>query len=238
MDSIVSFGKLVYHSSRADVEIDGFRDICLREGIDAEKISVPPTQIPENALNIFIIDESEVSSYTEFINRSGLHNGLKPAFLVVSANPPEDIFENDLVEDVLHPPLARNYLLYRIRRCFLMLQQQCEKAAILRELESKANELMELSNLSSLLMMEKDLGRLLNQILFKSREMTQSDAGSIFLAEEDEKGQRLLRFKWTQNDSINLPWSEFTFPVSSSSLAGYVALKGGKSPLFSGNFGQ
>ncbi len=72
-----------------------------------------------------------------------------------------------------------------------------------------------------------DLGELLNLILSKSREITCSDAGSVYLVDEVNSTEQKLLFKVAQNDSL----SEFAFqqlelPITSESLAGYVALKG------------
>src|SRR5581483_6288998 len=46
------------------------------------------------------------------------------------------------------------------------------------------------------------------------------------LVEQDEAGGRRLRFKFTQNDSMNLSFRESVLALDSSSVAGYVALTG------------
>ncbi|MEK8035626.1 MAG: HD domain-containing phosphohydrolase, partial [candidate division NC10 bacterium] len=56
--------------------------------------------------------------------------------------------------------------------------------------------------------------------------ITHSDAGSIYLVEEPEEGQRRLRFKLAQNDFVQVPFTEFTMPISEESVAGHVALSG------------
>src|SRR5438128_5556096 len=63
-------------------------------------------------------------------------------------------------------------------------------------------------------------------ILVKSRAITGADAGSLYLVEETPEGDRQLRFKLTQNDSRQFPFTEFTMPISEGSMAGYVALHG------------
>ena len=67
-------------------------------------------------------------------------------------------------------------------------------------------------------------------ILAKSREITAADAGSLYLVErgKDSTTQQddLLRFKLTQNDSVLVPFEEFTMPLSETSIAGYAALTG------------
>src|SRR5579883_3196409 len=71
-----------------------------------------------------------------------------------------------------------------------------------------------------------DLGALLALILSKSREITCSDAGSVYLV--DRSGDApLLWFKVAQNFSQPAAsFQEFAMPMTPKSLAGYVALTG------------
>lgn len=75
------------------------------------------------------------------------------------------------------------------------------------------------------LMHERDTDKLLRKILDISRLMTAADAGSIFLAEEQE-GKPVLRFKFTYTASKPLPYEEFVMPRTMGSIAGYVSLTG------------
>jgi HD-GYP domain-containing protein (c-di-GMP phosphodiesterase class II) len=76
--------------------------------------------------------------------------------------------------------------------------------------------------------------QLLTLILKKAREITGADAGSLYLVEQENKnssgsysaGKRQLRFKLTQNDSVEFPYSEHTMEIAESSMAGYCALHG------------
>ena len=79
----------------------------------------------------------------------------------------------------------------------------------------------------------RDSHIVLELILTKAREMTHADAGSIYLVEEKPQGgqvngdtQHTLRFKLSQNDSVEFPKREMTMPISEESVAGYVALHG------------
>jgi len=62
-------------------------------------------------------------------------------------------------------------------------------------------------------------------ILKKTREITSADAGSLYLVERAE-GESRLRFKLTQNDSVEFPFAEFTLPLTDESIAGYCAWHG------------
>ena len=100
------------------------------------------------------------------------------------------------------------------------------------------SEIHELNQIGAALSADHDADELLELILTKCREITRADAGSIYLVEEDEPGEeqglvrdhrrpkKFLRFKMTQNDTIQVPFREVVLPVSESSIAGYVAQHG------------
>ena len=101
-------------------------------------------------------------------------------------------------------------------------------------------ELEELNRVGIALSETHDVERLLALILSKAREITGADAGSLYLAEQigsstngsasnevnGAKKTRQLRFRLTQNDSVQFPYSEHTLPLTESSMAGYCALHG------------
>jgi len=88
-------------------------------------------------------------------------------------------------------------------------------------------ELGELIEISRALTQERDLERLLDLILVKSRFITGADAGSIYVVESrpgaDGSAEKRLRFKLSQNDSIHFVSSEFSIPLSTTSIAGAAA---------------
>ncbi|NEN90863.1 MAG: HD domain-containing protein [Okeania sp. SIO3H1] len=72
-----------------------------------------------------------------------------------------------------------------------------------------------------------DLGDLLHLILSKSREITCSDAGSVYLVEKKGNQPTRLLFKVAQNDSLpDFSFHELAVNMTPKSLAGYVALTG------------
>jgi HD-GYP domain-containing protein (c-di-GMP phosphodiesterase class II) len=71
-----------------------------------------------------------------------------------------------------------------------------------------------------------NLAELLDLILTKSREITCSDAGSVYLVDRSESEPKLV-FKAVQTDSVlNIPFEETSIPLDLQSLAGYVATTG------------
>src|SRR5438034_120942 len=107
-------------------------------------------------------------------------------------------------------------------------------AAVLREACARARtetreadtQLEELTAIGIRLSAERNLDALLELILTKGREITRSDAGSLYVVEKSPDGRACLRFKLAQNDSVQVPFSESTLPISAESVAGFVALTG------------
>ena len=89
-----------------------------------------------------------------------------------------------------------------------------------------STQLEELTAIGIRLLAERNLAALLELILTKGREITRSDAGSLYVVEKAPDGGQCLRFKVAQNDSVQVPFSEFTLAISAKSVAGYVARSG------------
>jgi HD-GYP domain-containing protein (c-di-GMP phosphodiesterase class II) len=106
-------------------------------------------------------------------------------------------------------------------------KKSATKASRARETQKRTEkELKELLQIGVALSSERDVDSLLSLILSKAREITNADAGSLYLMEESESGEKHLRFKLTQNDSIQFLFKESTIPLAETSMAGHVALRG------------
>ncbi len=91
---------------------------------------------------------------------------------------------------------------------------------------SRAELVEQLLDIGAALSSTYDLSELLTLILSKSREITCSDAGSVYLVDRTDEIPTLL-FKVAQNDSRpQVSFQEFAIPLTRQSLAGYVALTG------------
>jgi HD-GYP domain-containing protein (c-di-GMP phosphodiesterase class II) len=95
-------------------------------------------------------------------------------------------------------------------------------------LEALAAQLEELNHVGAALAAERDTATLLTLILTKARQITRSDAGSLYIVEPEEDGgrPRRLRFMIAQNDTVDVPFEESFIDVSDRSIAGYVAQTG------------
>ena len=112
---------------------------------------------------------------------------------------------------------GRAVLVRTIRNASADLDAAAERVRLERELS-------ELNAIGIRLSAERDPRALLETILLTAREITRSDAGSLYLVEDAPDGAR-LRFALAQNDSVEVTFRETTLPMAGS-VAGHVALTG------------
>ena len=117
---------------------------------------------------------------------------------------------------------------------FVALHQAFELMDVKARSESRGKwlnryryELGELIEIARALTTEREIDKLLNLILEKARFITAADAGSMYVVLGDDPAlvRRQLHFKLSQNDSVSFDSREFAMPISSRSMAGYVALE-------------
>jgi HD-GYP domain-containing protein (c-di-GMP phosphodiesterase class II) len=120
----------------------------------------------------------------------------------------------------LAPAGAGRALLARaVANAFADLDAAADRARLERELG-------ELNAIGLQLSAERDLDVLLETILTKARQITRSDAGSLYLVEEAPGGGSRLRFTLAQNESVPITFQAVTLPLDGDSVAGHVALTG------------
>jgi HD-GYP domain-containing protein (c-di-GMP phosphodiesterase class II) len=112
-----------------------------------------------------------------------------------------------------------------LRAAFRHAAQGVAYARLERELARTRGELRELTGVGMALMTERDPDRLLAMILEQARQLTISDAASLYLVDEGGDGTARLCFTLAQNHSIpDAPFVSSTLPLDRASLAGYAAL--------------
>lgn len=101
-----------------------------------------------------------------------------------------------------------------------------ENQEFLQESAEQVELIDQLLAIGTALSGSQNLEKLLDLILSKSREITCSDAGSVYLIDDSDSVPKLL-FKAAQNASQpHRTLKEFAMPLTHKSLAGYVALTG------------
>jgi HD-GYP domain-containing protein (c-di-GMP phosphodiesterase class II) len=128
------------------------------------------------------------------------------------------IAEDPQVAAIVHPPVSDAALAAALRTA-----AKLEAAWMLTRTAHEAEELVEVGRLLS---SERDLPTLQRLIVRKARELTFSDAGSLFVLEEHDGTQR-LRFAIAQtgpgDDGVLM---DALLPLSTTSIVGYVAVTG------------
>ena len=95
------------------------------------------------------------------------------------------------------------------------------------QLDELRGDLRGLNEIGMALMSERDPDVVLGMILAEARQLTTSDAGSLYLVEEEEPGTRTLHLLRAQNDSLpDLKMPDYSLPFDDASLAGFVAFHG------------
>jgi HD-GYP domain-containing protein (c-di-GMP phosphodiesterase class II) len=127
---------------------------------------------------------------------------------------------------VLPRKISANSIERTIAMAFENIDLSLRERATREDLERAEREMEQLNRIGVALSAERDITRLLGLILREAREITSADAGSLYLVEQTGDHEQRLRFKLTQNDSRQFPFTEYTLAITESSMAGHVALNG------------
>jgi len=130
------------------------------------------------------------------------------------------------VSGVLQQPIEETTLMLSLRGAFWHAALQRSARIESRHRSILTRNLDKLTQIGIALSAEKNHHRLLDTILTQSRELTNADAGSLYLVEETSDGKKNLRFVHTQNDSKRIPFKQFVMPATKTSISGYVAVTG------------
>ncbi len=135
-----------------------------------------------------------------------------------------------LISDLITGDIPERRLKFIINKSFNEINEISGLLNVNREtlarLEDTKQDQDDLINIGKSLSSEKDPDKLLRLILYMSKKITGADAGSIYLVEPDEKGDKRLRFKYSHTFSRDIPLEEFVIKMNKESIAGYVAVTG------------
>ncbi|MCL2154474.1 MAG: GAF domain-containing protein [Leptospirales bacterium] len=182
-------------------------------------------------LAIFIIPFQMYGKIYEYLNSIG-HNKIFYQIIIVSD---DDIDPNDFgnlhyISDILSKGVSEKRLKFVIHKSQSIINElfknEQEKITNLHKLKDAQRDQEDLIFIGRSLSSEKDMEKLLRLILYLSKKITGADAGSIYLVEEDENGNKRLRFKYSHTFSRDIPLEEFTMKINEKSVAGYVAVTG------------
>jgi HD-GYP domain-containing protein (c-di-GMP phosphodiesterase class II) len=151
---------------------------------------------------------------------------------VVEHQEGDDVLERmPFVDEILFKPVTPSRLRLRLDRSLDAIHNRRVIHQLDGALLRKSQELHELNKIGVALSAQRDINKLLDLILAKSREITAADAGTLYLVERGKDDgtstDDRLKFVLAQNDSLaKVPFKEFSVPLDEKTIAGYAALTG------------
>jgi HD-GYP domain-containing protein (c-di-GMP phosphodiesterase class II) len=132
--------------------------------------------------------------------------------------------DTDAVAEV--GPIGVSRLLLLLRSRADVIAQRMASATLELEVERSRHENDMLISIGRALSQERKIKSLLALILRRACEVTNADAGSIYVVSgtDDDVSKRKLRFEVSQNDSRQVPDAGFEMAVSASSIVGQCVL--------------
>ncbi|HWA56596.1 MAG TPA: HD domain-containing phosphohydrolase [Gemmatimonadales bacterium] len=206
-------------------------DALASEGVHLEAVGGPDRIRPDDRPTAYLLDgRARASHGREALTRlrdAGV--ALLALGLPGEVDVPPDL-PAELLSGFLPAAAGPRQFLVTLRAAFQVSASAREHRHTREESAARLSELTELAEIGAQLTTEKNLETLLDLILTQARRVSQSDAGSLYIAETGPGGDRRLCVKLSQNFSRpDIPFVEFTIPIDHASLAGYVATEG--SPL-------
>src|SRR5256712_11542330 len=105
---------------------------------------------------------------------------------------------SELLSGFVRPPVGSRQLLVAVRAGYREAAARTETARARSEAANRSREIGELTRNGVAPGTERDLKTLLELILTQARRITTSDAGSLYLVETGDQGQKRLRVRLRQ----------------------------------------
>lgn len=198
------------------------------EDVKARDIRSPAELRPGEFRTVFLLDAAArrlfpATSLRAFVDAGG-------AVVVLGAPGETDLPEElpaEVIAAYVPQPAGTRHLLLALRAAYRDAAARAEVGRARQEAANRTKELGELTRIGMALATERDYNTLQNLILTQARQISSSDAGSLYIVEKGEGEKKRLRFKLSQTHSRpEIPLVEFTMPIDHSSISGYVAATG------------
>lgn len=221
---------LVYSSTVKGFDFTSILDIFDSvELICADLNETNINQLTHNS--IIFLEFSEYNQVKNFLNE-------KNNFFLVIYDPYEQLFSENIpsyIFDVINKEPSQKKLAFITNKAYTALKTKIELNNLSTKYDIQSKELHTINSIGISLSTERDVDKLLETILIKCREITESDSGSLYLVSEKEGVQadpkdyfsnKELIFKLSQNSTIDVDFTEMVLELNKKSIAGYVALTG------------
>ena len=223
-DAVITTPLLIVSAGRTMLALPSLRSGAGFEVQRLEHLPAVDTLSPERPV-VVLLDAAlarDAASVNALAERAALVGIGAAGAVEPGAELPEDALCGFFAEDA-PPALARTVLQGALRHAAALVAAQREASTA----TARSGEIAELSRVGVALSTERDLPTLLHMILEQARRLSGADAGSLYLVEGRDTAEPVLRFKLSQNRTLpDLPFSEYTIPLSASSIAGAAALTG------------
>lgn len=192
-------------------------------------LAPPPDDIKRMELVVFLANRDFLDRF-----RLDLWNWIKETpqrevrFIVLSADGSQESFDplpHELMHLTLPTGVSPTILVDVVRNALYQLELRYERLKLQSRLALSTQEMRRIIRVGQAMSTERVFDRLIDLILQQARELVGADAGSIYVTESprgNEKPQ-YIRFK---KSALELNANEFLLPIDSTSIAGYVALRG------------
>jgi len=191
-------------------------------------------KIPEKPLFIvFFIHPEEMNNIDFFIENKNKHPDIFYKIIVMGNSEELQILNNKQllnISDFWINKISHSEFELLVAKAFLKINEsfnsRSKKDNYLIELMDVKQDQDDLINIGKALSTEKDPNELIKLILHLSKKITGADAGSIYIIQESEIKEKRLCFKYSHTFNRKFPLQEFSLPIDTNSIAGYVAVTG------------
>lgn len=200
-----------------------YADVLTREAISSSRLdSLDQLLIGDaSSLRVVLVDKGITNG-----RKSSLHLDPRTAIVGVGLEEQPRWLDDDSIYLDLPENPSTGVLLSAVKRAYQFIYQKQRADHLEHQLTDRTRELQQVAQVGVSLSTVRDHPVLLTMILSKARELSRSDAGSLYLLDEQD-GNKVLRWKLAQNDSIDVEgFEEKILPITRKSLAGYVAMTG------------
>ena len=196
--------------------------------IEARETCQPRDLVVDDRPTVLVLDSESRSLFPLDVLRAFVDAG--GAIVALGRNGEADVpaeVPAELLSGFARHPAGPRQLLVAMRAGYREAAARIETARARSEAASRSREIGELTRIGVALGTERDVKALLDLILTQARRVTSSDAGSLYLVETSDQGEKRLRFRLAQTYSKpEAPFVAHTIPVDRASLAGYTAVTG------------
>jgi hypothetical protein len=185
------------HTEQFDIE--SIAEALEREGVLTQRLESTEELITEDGATVLILDPDYRSSVTldqlrHFVNSGG-------AVVAVGAEGAPDVpaeLDDSLLAGFVRSPYGTRQLLLALRTAYREAAARTALERAKRDAALRTRELGELTRIGMALSTERDYEQLQSLILTQARELSSSDAASLYLVERLDDDKRQLRFKFSQ----------------------------------------